>query len=75
MRHTQEQLAHVLNEQYQRGVRDAAQRCTYGYSSRDTLYPSYAHPDITQQAARQAYDQGWAGERRRMKTRIRRIRP
>lgn len=66
MKHTQEQLAAVLNNQYQRGSQDAELRRAYGHSDESTSYPNHAWPDITRQAASDAYKDGWARKRVQM---------
>lgn len=63
MRHTQEQLADVLNRQRQRGIEDARHKRDYGHNNEDTAYPNAKFPDITRQAAKDAYDAGWNTER------------
>lgn len=66
MRHTQEQLATVLNNQRKRGIEDALLKRAYGHTDESTSYPNPAWPDITRQAASDAYKSGWAFQRRKM---------
>ena len=66
MTHTQEQLAAVLNNQRRRGVIDAQCHRDYGHSNEAASYPNPAWPDITRQAAQDAYDSGWARQRMKM---------
>lgn len=66
MRHTQEQLAAVLNNQRARGVEDALWRRDYGHSNEATSYPNPAWPDISKEAAQDAYNSGWTAQRMKM---------
>lgn len=66
MQHTQEQLAAVLNNQYERGRNDAKLHRDYGHSNESASYPNPAWPDITRKAAHDAYNNGWAFQRRKM---------
>jgi hypothetical protein len=63
MRHTQEQLAAVLNNQHERGDEDARCHRDYGHSNEATSYPNPAWPDISRLAAQDAYDSGWVQRR------------
>lgn len=66
MRHTQEQLAAVLNNQRARGMEDALCHRDYGHNNESTSYPNAAWPDISREAAQDAYESGWTTQRIRM---------
>ena len=66
MKHTQEELANVLNKQRQRGEDDAKYHRGYGYGNESASYPNSLYPDITRKAVNEAYDDGWARQRMRM---------
>jgi hypothetical protein len=59
MKHNQEELAGVLNTQFQRGYQDAMNADAFGHHDESTSYPNAKHPDITRTAAHDAYRQGW----------------
>lgn len=66
MRHTQEQLADVLNRQRLRGIKDARLHCVFGHNNEALAYPNPSFPDVTTKAADDAYRDGWTSERMRM---------
>jgi hypothetical protein len=66
MRHTQEQLASILNRQRSRGVEDARLHRAFGHGNEALAYPNPSFPNVTARTADEAYRDGWASERRRM---------